>query len=1198
MNKILLVILGFVFIGVEAYSQSTIEGKIIDVATGEPVAFATVALYKNGVLKTGTNTDLDGNYFVSGLDPGSYDVEASFLGYTDIKQTGVLLKAGGTTRLNFEMSEGGVLVDEIVVIEYRVPLIEVDNTTTGTVITSEKINSLPVKSINAIVAVAAGVSTRDGEDISIRGSRTNETVYFIDGVRTFGTVPQSEIDQLQLITGGIEAKYGDVTGGIISITTKGPSNKFSGSAEAETSEFLDGYGYNLYRAALSGPIWRNKKGKSILGYRLAAQYRDVADNSPNALGVYRAPESLIAQLEAEPLYQIGSTSLPSAQRLISDDIGSSLKARPNVGNENLNFNAKIDAALGSNIDVSFSGNYSVTEDQFSPRGTWNMFNWTNNPFDNNSRLRTNIRIRHKLGRQYTGESGENRQPSTLRNFEYTLTGGFERRNGFIEDLRHEDRFFDYGHIGNRESVYNPVFGFAPIDGQFVFGHLGYSENLGEFIPGSTNPTLSILNDVNGVTRNENNMVWSDLFQNVGQVYNLYQKTEADLYSFNLNSSFDLLPGGSEKGRHSIQFGLVYEQRTNRSYNLNPFGLWRLGDILVNNHIKGIDRSVVVDSMGFDNGAGGQVFFPIYETLIEEDASSKFYKSIREKLGVGVHEFVNLDGLNPEDLSLDLFSAGELNDQGLIRYRGYDYLGNKLTEPTSFEDFFSRRDEDGRRAFPVAPFTPIYGGVYVQDKFTYKDIIFRLGVRVDYYDANTKVLKDPYAIYEIEGANDFFKRTGGSQPASVGDDYKVYVSGDESDNVIGYRKGDNWFNTSGTEVSGGNVIFNGGVVYPSYVGRFKDSEGNQRELNIQSENFDPNTAFEDYKPQINVMPRLAFSFPISEDAGFFAHYDVLYQRPTANVVATALDYFYFNDIGGNVTNNPNLKPQRTIDYEIGFQQKVSNSAALKLSAYYKAFKDLIQQRAYANVASPINSYFSYGNLDFGNITGFTAQFDRRRTNNLELTATYTLQFANGSGSNANSSGGINNRGPIRNLLPLGFDERHRITSTLDYRYGSGRNYNGPTIGGLNIFEKTGLSVTTIAVSGRPYTKSQTPSAFGGTGFVGEINGSRLPWNFNIDTRLDKTFEIKTSENGKPLRANIYFRVQNILNTKNVRGVYSASGSPTDDGYLLSDLGRDRQESIVRNGLDINAFNSAYSWLLSTSGNYFLPRRMYLGLQFDF
>ena len=250
-------------------------------------------------------------------------------------------------------------------------------------------------------------------------------------------------------------------------------------------------------------------------------------------------------------------------------------------------------------------------------------------------------------------------------------------------------------------------------------------------------------------------------------------------------------------------------------------------------------------------------------------------------------------------------------------------------------------------------------------------------------------------------------------------------------------------------------------------------------------------------------------------------------------------------------------------------------------------------------SPINSYNSFGNIDFGNITGFSFTFDRRRINNLELNFTYTIQFANGSGSDANSSANINSRGAIRNLIPLSYDERHRITSVIDYRYGSGKKYNGPLIGGYKVLENAGITLTTIAVSGQPYTKSQIPAQYGGTGFVGEINGSRLPWNFNMDLRFDKRFTIKPNEKSKPLYPNLYFRVQNLLDARNVSSVYSASGSATDDGFLVSSLGQNRVNDVIRTTPDqIDAFTDQYSWALISNGNFFLPRRMFIGLTFDF
>src|SRR5690606_26049002 len=208
-----------------------------------------------------------------------------------------------------------------------------------------------------------------------------------------------------------------------------------------------------------------------------------------------------------------------------------------------------------------------------------------------------------------------------------------------------------------------------------------------------------------------------------------------------------------------------------------------------------------------------------------------------------------------------------------------------------------------------------------------------------------------------------------------------------------------------------------VPIPFYI----DQDPTKRDIRVPSrydENtqqilgFNPDNSFEDYKPQLNIMPRLAFSFPISDEANFFVHYDVLVQRPPSNTIATPLDYFKWhtvNSTANNPKNNPNLKPEKTIDFEVGFKQKVSNSSAITLSAYYKEMRDMIQSRNFLHVPGvPGNSYASYGNIDFGTVKGFSFSYDLRRTPNLELTASYTVQFADGTGSDANSQSGLNAR----------------------------------------------------------------------------------------------------------------------------------------------------------------------------------------------
>lgn len=176
-------LLGTSLTQISSDSQTSLQGKVMDAISKESIIFATVALMKDGNIVKGVETDLDGNYYFSNINPGTYDVEASYVGYATTRETGVIIKADKSNTLNLQIAEG-VLADEIMVTEYKVPLVEFDNTTTGGIVTSDDIKSLPTKSVNAIAASTAGIAAnRVGNDVSVRGGRTDGTVYYMDGIR-------------------------------------------------------------------------------------------------------------------------------------------------------------------------------------------------------------------------------------------------------------------------------------------------------------------------------------------------------------------------------------------------------------------------------------------------------------------------------------------------------------------------------------------------------------------------------------------------------------------------------------------------------------------------------------------------------------------------------------------------------------------------------------------------------------------------------------------------------------------------------------------------------------------------------------------------------------------------------------------------------------------------------------------------------
>jgi outer membrane receptor protein involved in Fe transport len=1205
-----------------AQSQTVLTGKVTDLDNNEDLIGASVKVLKGTQMVRGTITDVSGDFRLS-IDPGLYDLEISYTGYAQQQIKGVQVLTGQLNVVNVSMSSG-IQINTIEIKDYKVPLIKADQTSGGKTLTSEQIKNLPTRSVNAIVATTAGVSSVDGGAINIKGSRSNGTNYFIDGIRVSGSPPPvQDIEQLAVITGGLGAEYGDVTGGIISVVTKGPASEYHGSAEIENSHGLDPYGWLLATANVSGPILKRKRADgsktTLVGFRLSGQYNTQRDDDPPAQRLARAKGaflgadkpygsqfeegSVMDNLQASPLKRVRGNVVSAAESFTNDSVDF-LAYNPFENRRNIDITSKLDFRFTDNIDLSVTGTFQDQQNQFTPTGgggfsdnNWRLVNAHNNPTQYDRRYRGIMRFRHRLGN--SDKEAKNTNKISISNASYQIQAGFERGTGRVYDPRHGDNYFDYGYVGEFAFRTDPIFQFVQSTQSLT--HVGNFDQFTGFTQGAQNPALAAYNEFanpeffesflarNGRFTTIYDDLWSGMHANTGIVYNRNRKTENDIVTISASSSFDIKLGRT--GTHNIQFGILNEQRVDRSWDLNPFGLWEIARQLQNSHFNGVDASLVLRDTLINLPGLGPVPADIYGQLLAPSNDARFYREIRARRGLSLQDYVYTQGMRPEDLSLDMFSAFELTEVngGLLNYSGYDYLGNRLENGVTFNDFFSSRDASGDRTFPVAPQRPLYQAAFIKDKFTFNKMIFSLGVRIERFDLNTKVMRDPYSLYEIMPANRYFSDFyNGARPATVGDDYKVYTKGGYADfSPVAFRNGDTWYDKNGNETDP-NLIFGGGVIAPLLNDTITGD-------NIRSENFNPNSAFADYVPQVNVLPRLAFSFPISEDANFFAHYDVLVQRPPDSWQVTALNYYYFYTSGRTPGNNANLRPEKVVDYEVGFQQKLNQNSALKFSAYYRELRDMIQQRVIGFVPV-IGRYGTAGNIDFGTVKGFTTQYDLRRVRNLEMQVAYTLQFADGTGSESASARGRRNQ--IRSLYPLDFDERHSINAIIDYRFDQGKFYTGPEIAGKQILALLGLNTQITAVSGRPYTPTLRPIRFGGEGSVGSINGNRLPWRFTIDMRLDKTFNLTPPKSRNPLNLNVYFRVSNLLNRKNQIGTYSYTGSATDDGYLISAEGQSIQNGVTEQGRNINAFRSSYAWALLNPDLFMLPRRMFVGASVNF
>ncbi len=178
----------FLFFTLFLSAQTSLQGKITDAETAEELIGANISISQNGAIKTGVSTDFDGNYSVS-LDPGTYDIEVAYIGYQNYKITGIVIYAGKTNTLDVQLGDSGVQLSEVVVTSRRRSRKVKESPMSVSTYQNKQSKNLLTKNIDQLAAQTAGLSSADkGDDVNVRGSRTNGTNYYIDGKKIEGTL--------------------------------------------------------------------------------------------------------------------------------------------------------------------------------------------------------------------------------------------------------------------------------------------------------------------------------------------------------------------------------------------------------------------------------------------------------------------------------------------------------------------------------------------------------------------------------------------------------------------------------------------------------------------------------------------------------------------------------------------------------------------------------------------------------------------------------------------------------------------------------------------------------------------------------------------------------------------------------------------------------------------------------------------------
>ncbi|HSL88680.1 MAG TPA: carboxypeptidase-like regulatory domain-containing protein, partial [Ignavibacteriaceae bacterium] len=262
MNKIISLILlvaGLTF----AQNTGSIAGKITDAKNNEELPGVNIIL--KGTYY-GAATDLRGGYKIESISPGNYTIEISYIGFKTMQFTGVRIEAGKTFQLDVKLEESVLTLDQDVVVVGDKPLLDVEETQSKRTISREDIEIAIVENITDLVTQQAGVIKSDNA-IHIRGGRSYENAFLLDGVSVqdplagtgFGLqLSAAAIEEVDVITGGFNAEYGQATSGVVNVRTREGGSRYSGFISYKRDNFGERtspnvFNMDIFEANFSGP---------------------------------------------------------------------------------------------------------------------------------------------------------------------------------------------------------------------------------------------------------------------------------------------------------------------------------------------------------------------------------------------------------------------------------------------------------------------------------------------------------------------------------------------------------------------------------------------------------------------------------------------------------------------------------------------------------------------------------------------------------------------------------------------------------------------------------------------------------------------------------------------------------------------------------------------------------------------------------
>ncbi len=1043
--------------------------------------------------------------------------------------------------------------------------------TTGAV-RSELLQSMPFRDLNGIALSSPNTYYLKGGNLITDGLESNGDYFFIDGMQVEDgkDFPYRSVAGFHHYRFGQPIYFGNVAGSLISIESGDYADKLHFEIDGFTT-LTKGLKNNSVELNIGGPIrfGKNKpNNKFVPRFYLASNYTFTNDPNPGWEKKVQVTPDNAGYLSENPL-RTGEPGYPgtllNADFLGQNDI-EEVPVHQNADRKSLNSFVKLNFPLAKNVYLTL-GSYSKIDNgkEFVFHNA--LINADNNPETFYRNFDNYLNFVHRF------DVSENLKISYQVNLQYS--NYYYRK----QDAVHKDRIFEYGYLGKYstyktpayqledyysagDSVYQNVYVMNTwdVDTAYTFQNLNYNPEAARF----TEQIYQFFPDNQGHWANSDQLQLNGGLlngQNPQSIYGLWysQGTTLNGYIYNENEKYRgvFRVNADYKSQHFVA-GIEYMNKVQRSYAVNTLGLWQAMRNKVNYHIQELDQS----NPQFDRlASNNQIYFyrKYYESI-----QTNFDKNLRQKLGLPVDgtDFILTDSYDmanntidyydkngmmhtvsvPENLfTLDMFSPDELLNYGneYVRTQGYDYYGNKLKGKQDKYGFFNDRTIDAYR--------PSYLAAFFGDQFRWKSLDVFIGLRIDHFNANQPVLKDPYLLYPAYTAGEVTEINGTpvTHPSNIGGDYVVYVDNPVyPTGITGYRDGSTWYDGIGSEITDPGLLDAGSGIAPYLV------DPDQNELTPD--------VFTDYKSETSFLPQINL-YQSTQYGDIYFNYNTFTQNPVAYNIFRPDQYYFLRNIPG-IINNPALKPMKTGKVNIGVRPKIYKTLYADISYLFVYVKNL----SYIDTligAYPAN-YVTMANND-----------DLLQTNNVTAAINYFSPKSSGiSAGSAFTKSFISEKDRYyMNIADV------VINTHLTFNFGRGRDFILPGKKTLkSIFENFAIGIFHQHRSGTKLPNIEHTAR----------NYNYAPDIDILNLRIEKGFYIKPVKT----TASLYILVENLLNRENLFYINPMTGKPDDNGYLTDP----NRQGEINATVNPDTFWMLYQYRQMDPSYYDIPRIFQVGL----